>query len=565
MESTIEIFLSELGVKNIIDYHQMGKCLKNILLGKKDAVIVSKSKIMKKMATVRGIEAYYYPKLLQDSKRFLAFKDVCLLLASKNIPVFFYNRVGKEKNGFEYSASAIRRMNKGSSFPKMYQNIDSYELDFIELFGDKYSKDYVEEIGKIPQVIKIDNLYCHEDCRSKYVNVVEGKRITLNQPETFKRTIHVFGRCGAFGYAVEDGETIPSQIQKKLQENGIDDIKVINHGLWGGEDSFLDHNFFIEAQKMQEGDIVLFYRFHFLKPIIHWLEKNGMWYKEITDEYHKHDEAKWCFYDKPGHMNAVGYSIVADILVTDLIEKKFSAKEIIVEGVDKCRETKYLDQYLAENTSNDFEEKVSRYTDEIADKHSYALNGNNGGIVMNCNPFTYGHRYLIEYASKKVDYLFIFVVEEDKSFFKFDDRYEMVVEGTKDLENVIVVPSGKFIISSYTFPEYFMKDYVKEKNFDVSGDVNIFCKYIAPKLSIKERFVGEEPFDPVTANYNETMKRIFPEYSMKLVEIKRKALNDQQVINATEVRKLLKGKKYAEILQYVPQSTYKILKDRYFQ
>ncbi len=36
-----------------------------------------------------------------------------------------------------------------------------------------------------------------------------------------------------------------------------------------------------------------------------------------------------------------------------------------------------------------------------------------GAIVMNANPFTKGHRHLIEYALTKVDELIVFVVQED--------------------------------------------------------------------------------------------------------------------------------------------------------
>ena len=182
---------------------------------------------------------------------------------------------------------------------------------------------------------------------------------------------------------------------------------------------------------------------------------------------------------------------------------------------------------------------------------------------MNCNPFTKGHRYLIEYASERVDRLYIFVVKEDKSFFKYEDRFEMVKNGTSDLKNVVVVSSGKFIISSLTFPEYFMKDYVKEKNFDVSMDVETFCKYIAPPLHIKTRFAGEEPFDPVTLNYNENMRVILPRYGMQFCEIPRFAIDDSRVINATEVRRLLKEKDFDGIKDYVPQSTLDILLRKY--
>ncbi len=139
----------------------------------------------------------------------------------------------------------------------------------------------------------------------------------------------------------------------------------------------------------------------------------------------------------------------------------------------------------------------------------------------------------------------------------------MVKKGTEDLGNIVVAPSGKFIISAYTFPEYFMKDYVKEKNFDVSMDVETFCKYIAPPLNIRKRFAGEEPFDPVTKNYNENMRRILPEYNMEFVEIPRYALDSERVVNATRVRELLSRKSFDELKEYVPDSTYQVLMKKY--
>jgi len=49
-----------------------------------------------------------------------------------------------------------------------------------------------------------------------------------------------------------------------------------------------------------------------------------------------------------------------------------------------------------------------------------------GAIVVNANPFTLGHRYLIETASRQVDRLLIFVVENDVSRFPFQDRFRLV-------------------------------------------------------------------------------------------------------------------------------------------
>ncbi|MBQ8927021.1 MAG: adenylyltransferase/cytidyltransferase family protein [Oscillospiraceae bacterium] len=181
-----------------------------------------------------------------------------------------------------------------------------------------------------------------------------------------------------------------------------------------------------------------------------------------------------------------------------------------------------------------------------------------GAIVMNCNPFTLGHRYLIETARAQVDHLYILAVEEDRSVFKFKDRIEMMRRGVADLPGVEVIPSGKFVISALTFPEYFEKGALQDETIDTTTDIEIFCTKIAPALHIKTRFVGEEPLDRVTNQYNMRMKEMLPEYGMQLIEIKRKE-SGEAVISASRVRKLLQEKQYDEVKKLVPQTTYDYL------
>jgi cytidyltransferase-like protein len=168
---------------------------------------------------------------------------------------------------------------------------------------------------------------------------------------------------------------------------------------------------------------------------------------------------------------------------------------------------------------------VQKYLAEITgylNKFSVDLSKKNGAIVMNCNPFTHGHRLLIEYASKQVDNLIIFVVEEDKSFFSFCERFKMVKDGVIDIDNVYVVRSGNFILSHLTFPAYFEKNDIDDcKNIDVSNDINIFAHLISHKLNITSRFIGEEPMCKVTRRYNESMKKILPSHSIQVFEIPR--------------------------------------------
>lgn len=181
---------------------------------------------------------------------------------------------------------------------------------------------------------------------------------------------------------------------------------------------------------------------------------------------------------------------------------------------------------------------------------------------MNCNPFTLGRRYLIEYAASQVRRLYIFVVEEDKSIFPFADRFELVKKGTVDFENVTVLPSGKFIISSLTFQQYFEKGELLDTAIDSSEDVEIFAKEIAPSMGITVRFAGEEPLDNVTRQYNESMRNILPQYGIKFVEIPRKK-QDETVISASRVRKLLGEKNFDEISMMVPNTTLEYLKDKF--
>lgn len=184
-----------------------------------------------------------------------------------------------------------------------------------------------------------------------------------------------------------------------------------------------------------------------------------------------------------------------------------------------------------------------------------------GAIVMNCNPMTKGHYYLIEEARKRVDYLYLFVVQENKSEFTFQERFDIVVEETAQMENVIVVPSGEFILSYSTMPLYFEKEEKKSETLDATNDLRIFGAYVAPALGITERFVGEEPIDMVTKQYNDEMKKILPSYRIKVTEIPRIKMGDV-VVSASRVRALMNAGRWKELQELVTEGVYKRLRER---
>jgi citrate lyase synthetase len=184
-----------------------------------------------------------------------------------------------------------------------------------------------------------------------------------------------------------------------------------------------------------------------------------------------------------------------------------------------------------------------------------------GSVAVNCNPITKGHLHLLEHASRSVDKLFIFVIEEDKSFFKFEDRLHLVAESTKHLENVTVLRGGKFICTELTYPDYFDKD-TTEAKADASMEAWFFCEYIAKTLNITKIFLGDEPKCMITKQYNEKMQELLPEYGIEVDIIDRIATNGD-VISASKVRKLLEVGDFDGIAQIVPEPTLLFLQENY--
>ena len=184
--------------------------------------------------------------------------------------------------------------------------------------------------------------------------------------------------------------------------------------------------------------------------------------------------------------------------------------------------------------------------------------GKIGAAVMNCNPFTKGHRYLIESAAKECDHLYVFVLSEDKSQFSAKDRMALVKAGTADLTNVTVLPTGPYLISSATFPTYFLKEREKAQTVQCLLDIEVFAKYYAPHFGITDRFVGTEPLSQMTNQYNEALLAHLPEAGIAVHEIPRLETADTP-ISASYVRSLL-GKGEGDLLKtLVPETTYDYL------
>ena len=218
---------------------------------------------------------------------------------------------------------------------------------------------------------------------------------------------------------------------------------------------------------------------------------------------------------------------------------------------------------MLENKKNGLDSYYKKFEADGARLKSGAMNDGVGCIVMNCNPFTKGHQELITYAASKCSLLHIFVVEENRSMFPFADRFRLVREGTDHIPNVLVHPSGPYMISNATFPTYFLKKGEDAARIQSELDITLFASRIAPLLHITKRFAGEEPFDPVTRSYNEAMVRLLPQYGISFIRIARFTTGCPQyeIINASRVRKLLMEEGVTEtLLSFVSPCTAAYLK-----
>ena len=201
------------------------------------------------------------------------------------------------------------------------------------------------------------------------------------------------------------------------------------------------------------------------------------------------------------------------------------------------------------------EDKQDGITGFLKGLSADSASGKIGSIVMNCDPFTLGHQYLAETAAAQCDHLYIFVLSEDKGRFSATDRLLMARMGTAHLPNVTVLPTGPYLISSATFPTYFLKERDKADEIQCMLDIEIFCQHFVPKFGITHRFVGTEPLSPLTNRYNEALSRHLPGRGIQLCTIPRRAFDDTPV-SASAVRAAFDAGDTETVRKLVPKPTF---------
>lgn len=198
---------------------------------------------------------------------------------------------------------------------------------------------------------------------------------------------------------------------------------------------------------------------------------------------------------------------------------------------------------------DDYIESVARAAGNLPPERS--------AVVVNCNPFTLGHKWLIEKAASESKGLIVFVVSEDMSLFPFRDRFDLVKRGIAHVSNAVVVPTGIYMVSSATFPTYFTRE--EHLAFAQARlDISLFAARIAPRLGIRVRYVGEEPYCKTTEAYNQAMRDILPAAGIAHKVLPRHSAGGR-IVSASTVRECIRNDDWKGVRSLVPDVTWDYL------
>ena len=272
---------------------------------------------------------------------------------------------------------------------------------------------------------------------------------------------------------------------------------------------------------------------------------------------HANQEGYGCIklFTKPKNrqlFESLSFRLLAEAPEAILMETGIGGISNTVEALKKIKEeSEKYKEYNKEckEDSKECRENTS-YLTTSPPHHLTTIMQPTGCIVMNCNPFTLGHRYLIEQAAKQVERLYVMVVKEDCSLFAYTERKAMVEQGVADIENVSVIDGSDYAISRATFPTYFLKRLDDAADTQMLLDLDLFRRHIAPALGATVRFVGTEPTDQLTRRYNQLMHE-----ALKDVREINRLEKDGNAVSASRVRKAMEEGDMNTIRQLVPPTT----------
>lgn len=501
--------------------------------------------------------------VLDFSKNYVSLSNILITILVTEIVRYF-----KEKSVSFYIVKGVRKSypeinsqftdkEKSNTKKSLEEVLSDSEYINILYKDDEASRKYVENHkNDISQLSRIVSNGIHNyllDRREDGFNIINGKRITTGHPYEVSQTIHMFGPCIVQGLCVSDSQTIASILQRKINENGFQSIQVVNNGLAYGKD-LLNDLLYMLGTNFNKGDIVIWIN-GYSNNELELFKNNNI---EIIDcnscFIGQHD---W-FCNIPFHCTSKANQIFSN-QIFDCIrnELQINFHSEAKKGFNFLLDRNISLKFNSDNILNSYE--MNLYMKYIT-KHKKSLPKNTkiGSIVINANPCTKGHIYLITEALKQVDFLYIFLVEGNKHGFDYLDRETMLLDNLIGFTNVCVLSGGAVMTSELCFPEYFNRN-IDYKKINPALHLKIFGQKIASFLEIKYRFFGEEPEDYITRELNKVAQQDLQQYGVEAIFIPRTEYEIGNPISAKKVRKYFEERNYKELVKLVPFPTYKKL------
>lgn len=410
--------------------------------------------------------------------------------------------------------------------------------ELVKLFyREYYDETLIEDVCFPAQFMMINGLLKQKEINNPNFHVYNGKRKTKGESKINGIDINFYGTCLVYGQMVSDQNTIHSYFYDLL-DNEIYSV----------------HNLGIPNNMLTE--------------IIRTINKQGIKNNSLNIIFYLDNEEK--IFNQLNSKNQIDLtSTINDSLLDNtILDNILHCNQNTNQLISNCIYKHALDKIKIISRKSDEEIKVFTHKDlytnnkvvkrNIEMLEKFKRKGNNGAIVLHGNPFTNGHYELVKYASNMVDTLYVFVLQEDRGIFKFEDRIQMAQESCKNFENVVVLPSGEFFGSAMLFAEYGEKTINETIKVDSLDDTEFFCEVVADILNIKKRFVGEEEYDMVTNHLNNELKRVLPKYNIECIEVPR-FKSDGIRISAHMVRTLIENDNFDELQSFIPLPVLEII------
>lgn len=175
-------------------------------------------------------------------------------------------------------------------------------------------------------------------------------------------------------------------------------------------------------------------------------------------------------------------------------------------------------------------------------------------IVLNANPLTNGHLYLIEKALAENDHVHLFLVSEDEGPIPFAVRKDLLIRSVAGYADISLHDTGPYLISLATFPTYFFPDDIAAMADHAQLDAELFIR-IANALHISRRYIGHEPHKAVMSEYNRILQETLPKRGIDCILVPRLTSNALP-ISASDVRQAIVDDDLDTLRRLTPDATF---------